>query len=122
MAIPDYAFDRHTQKNRKIGRGIDHFYNEGTMLSNQVEQPKEAELKAKAWTMAKNSGGFHGKGHSIKAEAGRETDAALSANGPECRRFYAVMIWYRHRGFRAVSICTFQGNMLLFQDHAEPSA
>jgi replication-associated recombination protein RarA len=48
MAIPDYAFDRHTQKGRKMGRGIDHFYNEGTMLANHVEQPKEAELKAKA--------------------------------------------------------------------------
>jgi len=48
MAIPDYAFDRHTQKGKSMGRGIDHFYNEGTLLANHVEQPREAELKAMA--------------------------------------------------------------------------
>ena len=47
-------------------------------------------------------------------------DARLSTNSPERRRFYSVMIRYCHRGFRAISICPFQRDVLLFPDHAEP--
>jgi hypothetical protein len=31
-----------------MGRGIDHFYNEGSLLNNHVEQPGEREAKARA--------------------------------------------------------------------------
>lgn len=32
--IPDVALDRHTQKGRRMGRGFDHFFEEGTWLAN----------------------------------------------------------------------------------------
>ena len=47
-------------------------------------------------------------------------DAGLSADSSECRRFYPVMIRYRHRGFRAISVCAFQGDILLFPNQAKP--
>ena len=44
--IPDYAYDRHNDKGRKLGRGWGHFFNEGTML--HPHQPVEGEEEAKA--------------------------------------------------------------------------
>ena len=35
--IPDWAFDQHTHKGRKMGRGLDHFRKEGAKL---VPPPK----------------------------------------------------------------------------------
>jgi replication-associated recombination protein RarA len=49
MAIPDYAFDKHNQKGRAMGRGLDHFYKEGSHLNNHFEQPGESEAKQRAY-------------------------------------------------------------------------
>jgi hypothetical protein len=30
--VPDWAFDQHTQKGKRMGRGLDHFRSEGAKL------------------------------------------------------------------------------------------
>ncbi len=49
LPIPDYAYDKHTAKGRSMGRGLDHFYQEGTKLSNAVLLPGEGERKSTAY-------------------------------------------------------------------------
>lgn len=46
--LPDYAFDMHNVKGKRMGRGIDHFYDEGTILANFEPQEGEEEAKAAA--------------------------------------------------------------------------
>ena len=46
--IPNYAFDMHTSKGRKLGRGLEHFAQYGAMLKNHQKQPLEDEYKEKA--------------------------------------------------------------------------
>lgn len=35
--IPDYALDVHTEAGRKLGRGVGHFLDEGTVITNEYE-------------------------------------------------------------------------------------
>lgn len=51
MQIPEYAYDMHTAKGKKAGKGLDNFYEESSHLENHIMQPKEAEVKisAKRW-------------------------------------------------------------------------
>ncbi|HOZ82652.1 MAG TPA: hypothetical protein PLJ18_11795 [Niabella sp.] len=51
--VPDFAFDMHNAKGKQKGRGIDHFYNDGTELTNHVPQDGEEEWKQKAWKLHK---------------------------------------------------------------------
>jgi len=44
--IPDFALDMHTERGRKMGRGIDHFFNEGCKLENEAF-PNPYKEKAK---------------------------------------------------------------------------
>ncbi len=53
MNIPDYAFDMHNIKGKIMGRGLDHFYTEGSKLENHVEQDKELEIKKAAYFIHK---------------------------------------------------------------------
>lgn len=46
--IPDYAFDKHTARGRKLGRGEEHFFEEGARLENHHPQPAEEERKEAA--------------------------------------------------------------------------
>ncbi len=46
--IPDYAFDKHTRKGKKMGRGLDHFYTEGAMVNNPNKMPREEEFEKMA--------------------------------------------------------------------------
>jgi len=40
LPIPDYALDMHTLRGKKMKRGLDHFFSEGTKLSNEpLENP-----------------------------------------------------------------------------------
>jgi replication-associated recombination protein RarA len=48
LPIPEYAYDKHNAKGRAMGRGVDHFFTEGTLLVNASEQPREPERKLKA--------------------------------------------------------------------------
>src|SRR5262249_28629668 len=45
LEIPDFAYDKHTQKGRRMGRGVDHWRREGCKLHNEVRgmNPYEAE-------------------------------------------------------------------------------
>lgn len=47
LPIPDYAFDMHTSKGRKLGRDIHHFAEKASYLSNHKKQPLEDEYKQK---------------------------------------------------------------------------
>lgn len=46
--VPDFAFDKHTRKGKKEGRGLDHFFQEGAKLENMAEVDREAEFVEKA--------------------------------------------------------------------------
>jgi replication-associated recombination protein RarA len=35
--IPDYALDKHTGAGRRLGRGVEHFFDEGIRLANRAE-------------------------------------------------------------------------------------
>ena len=48
LPIPDYAFDMHTQKGRKLGRDIVHFAEHGAFLDNHKKQPLEDDYKNRA--------------------------------------------------------------------------
>ena len=46
LEIPDYALDKHTFRGKKMGRGWDHFFEEGAKLVNQtLEDPYEDKAK-----------------------------------------------------------------------------
>jgi replication-associated recombination protein RarA len=42
LEIPDYALDMHTYRGKKMGRGLEHFFEEGAKLVNQaIDDPYE---------------------------------------------------------------------------------
>lgn len=51
--IPDYAYDKHTQKGKAMGRGVDHFFTEGAHLENWARLPGEEAQKAEALRLIK---------------------------------------------------------------------
>jgi replication-associated recombination protein RarA len=54
LEIPDFAYDKHNKKGRAMGRGIDHFWKEGSKLSNHTPLPREEEYKIKAYSAFAN--------------------------------------------------------------------
>ena len=48
VEIPEWVQDMHTAKGKAMGRGIDHFYTEGTKLENHFELDREQEYKSEA--------------------------------------------------------------------------
>lgn len=48
LEIPDYALDKHTRKGRMMGRGLDHFRQEGALLTNRANIPDPYEEEAYA--------------------------------------------------------------------------
>lgn len=55
MELPDYTFDMHTAKGRRLGHGLDHFANEGAKLINHKIQPLEDQYKEKALKVLKDA-------------------------------------------------------------------
>lgn len=49
MDIPDYAYDQHNQKGKQLGRGVDHFFEEGSKLNNHHPVLGEEEMKQDAF-------------------------------------------------------------------------
>lgn len=50
--VPDFAFDMHTHRGRKLGRGLDHFFKEAAKLDQEVKgdkYKKEAITRMKKW-------------------------------------------------------------------------
>jgi hypothetical protein len=46
LPIPDWVLDMHTRRGKAMGRGVDHFYEEGAKLVNcQIEDIYEAQAK-----------------------------------------------------------------------------
>ena len=52
LPIPDYAYDKHNRKGRAMGRGLDHFWTEGSKLSPHTPLPREEEYKERAYKAA----------------------------------------------------------------------
>jgi len=52
--IPDWAFDKHNAKGRSMGRGLDHFYEEGTHLENHTPVEREDEFRTRAYEAQKH--------------------------------------------------------------------
>jgi replication-associated recombination protein RarA len=44
--IPDYALDMHTARGREMGRGLDHFFDEGARVHPEAEDPDKAHYEA----------------------------------------------------------------------------
>lgn len=45
-AIPDWALDKHTWRGKRMGRGIDHFFETGTRLENESAEIEDAYREA----------------------------------------------------------------------------
>lgn len=45
LDVPDYALDKHNKRGKALGRGLDHFFDEGSRLENHV--PQDGELAAR---------------------------------------------------------------------------
>ncbi len=52
--VPEWAYDKHTQRGRTNGRGWDHFFEEATQLENWQEQPEEQWYKEQAKELIDN--------------------------------------------------------------------
>lgn len=37
LEVPDWALDKHTERGRRMGRGVDHFYDEGAVLNPSAD-------------------------------------------------------------------------------------
>lgn len=46
--IPDYVFDQHTAEGRRRGRGLDHFWSDGTVLADAVDLPRDDAYREEA--------------------------------------------------------------------------
>ena len=55
--IPDYAYDKHNLKGRRMGRSWDHFYGDGTHLENHHPHPEEDDMKVKSYIVDKRING-----------------------------------------------------------------
>jgi replication-associated recombination protein RarA len=53
LPIPDYALDMHTLRGKKMGRGLEHFFSEGTKLN---KEPYENPYTEKAKEILKQDG------------------------------------------------------------------
>lgn len=47
-SIPDFAYDKHTKKGKKLGRGFGHFFEEGCKLENHILVEGEAKAEENA--------------------------------------------------------------------------
>lgn len=54
VPIPDVALDMHNQRGRRMGRGIDHFYDVGTKLHPHAPQAEEERIKEEARVLHKS--------------------------------------------------------------------
>lgn len=52
--IPDFALDMHTTKGRKLGRGIDHFFDEGATIENAKATLLPDPYLERAWEARRN--------------------------------------------------------------------
>jgi len=70
--VPDYALDKHTPRGRKLGRGVDHFIEEGAHVDNEVDLPGASGYRQKAAGYLRDGrkwrySGQHGQGEERQA-------------------------------------------------------
>ncbi len=56
-SIPDYALDMHTAVGRNMGRGVEHFFEEGSRLANKADLPDEYQERARETMLVSERGG-----------------------------------------------------------------
>lgn len=54
--IPDVALDKHTARGKQLGRGWEHFWEEGTRLANEAGLEGETEWKEQARKVTEKTG------------------------------------------------------------------
>ena len=47
--IPDWALDKHTKRGKALGRGLDHFRNEGAKLAPEAQKDPYEDEAYRAW-------------------------------------------------------------------------
>ena len=57
IEIPDYAYDMHTRKGRKMNRTIDHFWNEASRLEPHDPHEREDEYREEAYRIFRKRAG-----------------------------------------------------------------
>lgn len=57
LPIPDYALDRHTARGARMGRGQDHFFDEGAQIENAAPLPDPYAVEGRAARTAPKSRG-----------------------------------------------------------------
>lgn len=55
-AIPDVALDKHTASGKRMGRGVDHFFDEGIQLANKAELNDPYQEKARETLLKQERG------------------------------------------------------------------
>jgi replication-associated recombination protein RarA len=53
--VPDYVYDMHTSKGKKLKRGLKHFYEEAALINNANKMPKEEEFEKLAMKIDEES-------------------------------------------------------------------
>jgi len=61
LVLPEYIYDRHTQKGRKLGRGFQHFRDVGSLLVNGTPDQYEDEA-FRFWLGQEEAGKYNGNG------------------------------------------------------------
>jgi replication-associated recombination protein RarA len=61
LPVPDYALDMHTKRGRQLGRGLDHFFEEGAQLVNETIDDPYAEEGRAALTRPNGRSSPHGE-------------------------------------------------------------
>ena len=77
MPIPEYAYDMHNSRGKAMGRGVEHFYEEGAFCNNYVPQELEAEYKKEALKLHKLNP------HKLKFEIRKKQSKDLFTQSPE---------------------------------------
>ncbi len=66
--IPDHALDMHTRKGKRMGRGLDHFYNEGAKINKSNKMPREEEFEKIARTADKEMMAYERQNKPVKSQ------------------------------------------------------
>jgi hypothetical protein len=76
--LPDWAFDMHTMKGKKMGRGLDHFLEEGCKLVPSPTPDSYAKEAARLWAERDQRGGLKAVAGAIWSGPRGQTPRATS--------------------------------------------
>ena len=53
--VPDFVFDMHTLRGRRLGRGVDHFFEDGAIIKNAESSLLPDPYFKRAWAARRNT-------------------------------------------------------------------